>query len=338
MKKLCVVPMLVTVLCMSLSLPVCARQITVSLAGDCSLGKLATHTYGGSFNDYFDRNGPEYFFQNVRAIFEADDMTLVNFEGVLTESNHLVPKTFNIKGHPGYISILPVSGIDAVTFGNNHRIDYGAQGIEDTLNAFSSIGLPYAFDEHVGFYTAKNGMKIGYVSINVLDGEGPAGIYVQTGINKLKEMGSDIILVCPHWGIEREHYPTPEQTAFGRACIDLGADLVVGCHPHVLQGFECYNGKYIIYSLGNFCFGANKNPKDKDSMIVQATFAEDDKTGERAFFMQVIPCMISSQSKCNDYCPTPAHGAARSRIIANLNRFSQPFGTAVSDEGIVTTR
>ncbi len=337
MKRLCTAFALALLLSVSFELPVMARQVTISLAGDCSLGKLATHTYGGSFNDYFDHNGPQYFFQNVRPIFEADDMTLVNFEGVLTESNHLVPKTFNIKGHPAYIGILPVSGIDAVTFGNNHRIDYGAQGIEDTLQAFASINLPFAFDEHVGLFTAPNGMTIGYVSVNVLDGEGPAAAYVQAGIAKLREIKSDLILVCPHWGVEREHYPTPEQTTFGHMCIDLGADLVVGCHPHVLQGFECYNGKYIIYSLGNFCFGANKNPKDKKSMIVQATFSQDDQTGELTSFMQVIPCMISSQTKCNDYCPTPAAGAERSGIIANLNRFSKPFCVTVSEEGIVST-
>ncbi len=338
MKKLYACLTLTFLFCMLLALPVCAKQVTISLAGDCSLGKLATHTYGGSFNEYYDHNGPAYFFQNVRSIFEADDMTLVNFEGVLTESNQLVPKTFNIKGHPEYIGILPVSGIDAVTFGNNHRIDYGAQGIADTISAFASIGLPFAVNENLGIFTAKNDMKIGFVSVNVLDGEGEALAFVQSGVRALRDQQCDVVLACPHWGIEREHFPTPEQTNFGRACIDFGADLVVGCHPHVLQGFECYNGKYIIYSLGNFCFGANKNPKDKNSMIVQVTFAIDDETQQQSSFMQVIPCLISSETKRNNYCPTPATGVARSKIIANLNRFSNPFNVCISQEGVVTTK
>ena len=140
------------------------KSVVISLAGDCSLGNLSIHGYEGTFREMYDRHGPGYFFQNVKSVFEADDMTLVNFEGVLTNSNHLVKKAFNIKGKPEYIQILPEAGIEAVSFGNNHRIDYGEQGIADTLAAFASIQLPYACNEVTGLYETEDGVKVGFRS------------------------------------------------------------------------------------------------------------------------------------------------------------------------------
>ena len=88
----------------------------------------------------------------------------------------------------------------------------------------------------------------------------------------MKKAGAQIIIVNFHWGIEKQYTPDENQKALAHLAIDEGADLVIGHHPHVLEGIEKYNGKYICYSLGNFCFGANRNPKDKDTMIFQQTF------------------------------------------------------------------
>lgn len=93
-----------------------------------------------------------------------------------------------------------------------------------------------------------------------------------SNINAAKEAGAQIIVVFFHWGTERETVPDSVQMELGHAAIDAGATLVVGSHPHVIQGMENYNGHTIVYSLGNFCFGGNKNPSDKDCMIVQQTF------------------------------------------------------------------
>ena len=104
--------------------------------------------------------------------------------------------------------------------------------------------------------------------------------------------------------------------------IDQGADLVVGHHPHVLQGIEKYQGKNIVYSLGNFCFGGNKNPSDKDTMIFQQTFtvengklAEDDVTN-------IIPCSLSSESGYNNYQPMVLEGSEKERVLQKIEDFS----------------
>ena len=310
------------------------QSVTISLAGDCSLGSLSVHGYGGSFREMYDHHGPGYFFQNVKSVFEADDMTLVNFEGVLTNSNNRVKKEFNIKGKPEYIQILPEASIEAVSFGNNHRIDYGAQGIADTIAAFSSIQLPYVGNETVGIYETENGVKVGFVSVSVVDQGRGVETYLENGIAQLKQDEIDVILACCHWGQELSYYPNSYQQELGRKCIDWGADLVVGCHPHVLQGVDAYKGKYIIYSLGNFCFGANRNPKDKNTMIAQVKFTmgEDNMAGSE---LTLIPCKISSVSNRNDYCPTLAEGESKADIIQRLQTYSARFGVVIKEDGRV---
>lgn len=307
-------------------------ELTVSAAGDVSLGILQIHDYAGTFREMYDQQGPAYFFQNVKYIFEADDMTIVNFEGVLTESTDLVEKQYNIKGDPSYIEILPSGSIEAVSFGNNHRMDYGKQGSDDTVALFEENEIPYAYDGNLGIYETK-GLRIGFVSVNeVYDGH-KVETWLEDGIKKLQEDGADLILACCHWGAEREDYPEDYQQKLGKKCIDWGADLVLGCHPHVLQGIEVYNGKFIVYSMGNFCFGANRNPKDKETMIFQQTFTFIDGVKQEDQQARVIPCFVSSVMSRNDYCPTPAEDRDYVSILERINTLSEPFGTEFAGDG-----
>ena len=310
--------------------------VTISMAGDCTLGNTQLQGYAGTFNEMYDQKGPAYFFQNVKDIFEADDMTIVNFEGVLTESNDKVEKAYNLKGKPEYNQILVDADIEAASLGNNHRIDYGKQGMIDTQAALDEIGLTYAYDDVTDIYETKDGIKIGIVSVDeVYDGT-KVETYLQDGIARLKEEGANIILACCHWGIEHVYYPESYQTELGQKCIDWGADFVIGCHPHVLQGIDNYHGKYMLYSLGNFCFGGNRNPQDKDTMIAQVTFQLEDGVPRGEARLQVIPCTLSSVTSRNDFCPTPAQGEKRESIIENLNTYSQSVGVSIDQDGWVS--
>lgn len=307
-------------------------SLTVSAAGDVSLGILQIHGYEGTFREMYDLQGPSYFFQNVKDIFDADDMTIVNFEGVLTESTDLVEKQYNIKGSPDYIQILPLGSIEAVSFGNNHRMDYGQQGSDDTVALFEENSIPYAYDDKIGIYETQ-GIRIGFVSVNeVYDGE-TVEVWLEDGIKQLQEENVNLIIACCHWGIEMESYPNDYQQELGRKCIDWGADMVLGCHPHILQGIEIYNGKFIIYSMGNFCFGGNRNPKDKETMIFQQTFTFIDGVKQENLDARVIPCYISSVMSRNDYCPTPAEGSGYLSILDRINTLSEPFGTRFAEDG-----
>lgn len=305
---------------------------TVSCAGDCSLGNHKDQDYANSFCQMYDlQKNPAYFFKNVYDIFSDDDMTIVNLEGALTSSNQYRPnRTFNIKGDPEYVKILTEGSVEAVSMGNNHRADYGDVGVRDTVEALESENIVYAYDSNVGIYENK-GIRVGIISVNeASDGKGVEK-YITQGIDSLKEAEVDLIFVCCHWGIEKDYYPKAYQTELGHKCIDWGADLVIGHHPHVLQGVEVYQGKYILYSLGNFSFGANRNPSDKDTVIFQQTFTFINGEKQEDAKGQVIPCRVSSVNNRNDYCPTPSVGEERERILKRIQEFSAPFQTKMED-------
>lgn len=311
------------------------QTITISAAGDCSLGNHQEQEYAFSFRQVYDQIEDEgYFFANVREYFENDDMTIVNFEGVLTYSEERdETRTYNIKGDPAYARLLTAGHIEAVSFANNHRMDYGSKGSDDTVAALEAEGITYAYDRNVGIYETEKGIRIGFVSVNeVAWGLGSEQLLAE-GIGKLQEQGVDLILACCHWGIEKDNYPTENQQYLGRKCIDLGADLVIGHHPHVLQGVEEYNGKFIVYSLANFCFGANRNPVDKDSMIFRQTFTFVDGVKQEDRQVQIIPCSVSSVKDRNNFQPTPAQGEEASRIIERINSYSQGYGVIFAQDG-----
>ncbi len=311
-------------------------SITISAAGDVTLGTHQEQDYWYSFRQVYDEAEDEsYFFENVLDIFSEDDMTLVNLEGPLTDAAEAREgQIYSIKGDPEYVHILTAGSVEAVSMGNNHRLDYSEQGSDDTVALLEEADISYAYDDVVGIYETK-GIRIGFVSVN--EAYWGAGVEktMEQGIAMLKEEGVNLILACCHWGVEREYYPEDYQQTLGRKCIDWGADLVIGHHPHVLQGIEEYQGKYIIYSLGNFCFGANRNPADKDTMIFQQTFTFEKGVKREDGDIRIIPCSVSSVSSRNDFKPTPASGEDAKRIIDRVNEFSKDFGVQFDENGVL---
>ena len=310
--------------------------ITISAAGDATLGNYFGQDYSWSFREMWEKQqDASYFLENVYDIFSGDDMTVVNLEGSLTRAEERREnQTYCISGDPEYVNILTEGSVEAVTMANNHRLDYFEQGTKDTVAALDDAGIAYAYDSHLGIYETK-GIRIGFVAVNEV-GQG-AGVekYLRDGIGLLQEEGADLILACCHWGVERENYPEEYQQSLGKQCIDWGADLVLGHHPHVLQGIEEYKGKYIVYSLGNFCFGANRNPADKDCIIFQQTFTFLDGERQTDTEARVIPCSISSVSNRNDYKPTPAGDDEARRILDRMNEYSMQFGVQLDEEGYI---
>lgn len=309
-------------------------SITISAAGDVTLGNYPEQGYYLSLPyTYEELKDDSYFFENVYDIFSADDMTLVNLEGVFTNStNRREGQTYSLSGKPEYVKALTAGSIEMVSMANNHRLDYHEEGTKDTVAVLEQEGIIYAYDDITGIYETK-GIRIGFVSVNEVSQGWAVEKYLEQGIASLQDQEVDLIIACCHWGVEREYFPENYQQSLGKKCIDWGADLVIGHHPHVLQGIEEYNGKYIVYSLGNFCFGANKNPADKDCMIFQQTFTFVDGVKLENKDIRVIPCSISSVKERNDFKPTPATGDEAQRIMDRINEFSAGFGLTFDAEG-----
>ena len=304
-----------------------SAQVTISAAGDFTLGTDENFDYSTSLPARYEEvQDPGYFLQNVKDIFASDDLTIVNLEGPLTTSEERADKQFSFKGDPSYTEILTNGSVEACNLANNHSKDYGIQGYEDTIANVEAAGIKTFGYERTAIWET-NGVKVGLAGVYELAEGMDCQDDMTATIQSLKDAGADLVIVSFHWGVEKENYPDETQQTLAHAAIDQGADLVLGHHPHVLQGIEKYQGKYIVYSLGNFCFGGNKNPSDKDTMIFQQTFTLENGEVVEDDAINIIPCRISSEDDYNNYQPTPAEGEEAQRILGRIQEYSQGFGT-----------
>lgn len=299
--------------------------ITISAAGDCTLGTDEGFNYKRSFKGKYDAvQDPAYFFQNVQPVFAQDDLTIVNMEGTLTEETTREPKQFAFKGDAEYAKILTAGAVEAANLANNHSFDYGKKSYEDTITALEAEGISSFGYERTAVMDIK-GVKVGLAGVYELAEHIDCKQDLLDNIASLKEQGAQIIIVSFHWGQEKENVPSDVQVELAHAAVDNGADLVLGHHPHVLQGIEEYKGKNIVYSLGNFCFGGNSAPSDMDTMIFQQTFTVKDGKLQEDNVTNILPCKISSayEEGYNNYQPILAEGDQKEKIFERLSEYSQ---------------
>ncbi len=297
-------------------------EITITAVGDVTIGYDVQHERKGS--GLFDKelkkqnNDPNFIFRNVLDIFSSDDLTIANFEGVLADESQVSWKkkdAFNFLGDPAYASVLKNNSVEAVTMENNHIGDFGEAGLNATVNAMESAGVVWANKNHMAVYEAQ-GLRIGMLAYQIVpplrsDEMQAAELQekVAADIAAAKETyACDIVTVSFHWGKELDYSPRNEspyrQITLGRAAIDAGADLVLGHHSHRINPIEQYNGRYIVYSLGNCSFAGNKKPSDMCTFIFQCKFRV--KNGEIVGNpFRIIPCRISSRRDYNDFAITP---------------------------------
>ena len=300
-------------------------SFTVSVFGDCTLGTDEYFDWDSSLNNYYDMYGADYFLENVRDILEADDLTIANLEGALTYAEEREDKTFAFKGEPEYVRILSDSGVECANTANNHSHDYGEESYQDTLDAMDQYGLKHFGYDEVLTMDVK-GVKVGILGIYELDDHKEREPQLRANMQKLKDAGSEVIIAIFHWGNELEEEPDENQIYLGHLAVDLGANLVCGHHPHVLQGIEVYKGVNIFYSLGNFCFGGNTHPYDFDTAIFQQTFTVDANGVKQDNVTNIIPCCVSSDWDYNNYQPTPQEGYEAERILEKIQERSDMIG------------
>ena len=302
--------------------------VTISATGDVTIGGDTRKKNQSIFDKQLEKeaSGLSFPMENVRGIFEADDMTLVNFEGTLTTTKSATKNSFSFAAPPEYVQVLTTGDVEAVSLENNHIMDHGDKGYEETCRTLESAGIVYSGHLGSGVYTTDTGVTIGMLSYQTFNGKYPA-IYeaIEGDIAALRAQGAQIVIVSYHWGEEKDYVPNERQVPLGRATIDAGADLVIGHHSHRINPIEEYNGKYICYSLGNFSFAGNTRPDDMDSYIFQQRFiVRPDGAAENAGF-RVIPVSISSQENVNDFKPTPSSSENAQRIVERLLELNKKF-------------
>lgn len=276
-------------------------SLALTFGGDCTFGRGRDFPYRGSFDEMYDKKGKNYFFSGIPAFFD-DDLTMVDFEGTLTNAKRYAQKKYVFKGRPEYADILTAGSIDVVTVANNHSMDYLQKGFDDTLAHLSSRVAVSGY-ARMPIIEVK-GVRIGFVSNVGWSFDAAQKRFIKNAVASLRKAGADIIIFNYHWGIEGRYKSDATQHAIGRYCIDQGADLVIGHHPHVVQEVEVYRGKPIAYSLGNLVFGGNHNPREKSCLIFRQNFAFD--LGTRKVVdssYEALPYRVSSVNYRNDYHP-----------------------------------
>lgn len=297
-------------------------EILLSFTGDCILGTDEFFAWDTGLPAYYNLYGPEYFLKNVRSIFEEDDLTIVNMEGTLTEETTRVDKQFAFKGDPEYVKILTSSSVEAANVANNHSHDYGEKSFQDTVQMLEENGIKTFGYDDVAVLEVK-GIRVGMFGIYELDDHLERIPQVKQDIAKLKDQNVDIIVAVFHWSNELVTVPDENQVTLAHLAIDEGADVVVGHHPHVVQGIDEYKGKMIAYSLGNFCFGGNTRPTEMDTFIFQQKFILDGKRNITGSEYKVIPCRVSSETTYNNYQPTPLVGEEAKETMDKIEERSQ---------------
>lgn len=276
--------------------PPTSNQVTFSFVGDV----LLTDTVG----DVMKQNGYDFPYKKLTSELQAADFTIANLESPFTDKGQKQTKEYVYRSSPLALPALMQAGVDMVNLANNHIMDYGQVGLVDTMDYLDHAGMMRVgagHDDQEAYkpvIVEKKGRKIAVfgfsrvvpaVSWYAAKGHpGVAGVYdskrALEAIKKAREE-VDLIVVIAHWGEERKDLHNKIQTDLAHSFIDAGADLIVGGHPHVLQGFEQYKGKWIAYSMGNFIFTTRADaPNTWDSGILNASCSM-----ERVCELELIP-------------------------------------------------
>lgn len=254
--------------------PLPPYHYTLCFAGDVSL------LDGGSTVTALDENGLDWCLgETLLNHMRNADVMCLNSEFSFTERGTRIEKNFNFRATPSRISVLQDMGTDIAILANNHVFDYGEVGLLDTLETFENAGLPYVgagrnIDAASAIWYAELGdITVAYIAGNRVEWEMQTrgateelpGVFRTAESNDLMlqrireaREKADYVVVYEHWGQEGTTDLEGYQLDSGKAFIDAGADVVVGDHPHVVQGIEWYNGKPILYSMGNYWFTSSK--------------------------------------------------------------------------------
>ena len=311
--------------------------ITITAGGDFTIGGDSRKSISKNlFEKELAKRGGDVNFtmENTRDIFLADDLSIINFEGTLTDSTYVPAEKkgneFLFSAPPSYVSILPDNGIEAVSLENNHILDHGQDVYEETQQHLADAGIVWSNSEHLGVIEVK-GVQIAMLSYLCIDRYERLWDKVPADIAAAKAQ-YPIVIVSFHWGNELDYTPTKNQIKMGRLAVDAGADLVLGHHSHRIEPIECYNGVYICYSLGNFCFSGNNKPSDMSSFLFQTRFRLNTEGVISNEGFRIIPIRISSSSSYNNFTPTVlTKDTAVDSVITTMKSNGKKLEYAVND-------
>lgn len=317
------------------------EQVTMDFTGDINLAE------GWSTTRYLDgRNGniQECFSTALWEEMQSVDILMINNEFAYSNRGEaLAGKAYTFRAEPQRVASIVELGTDVLSLANNHVYDYGEEALLDTLDVVEEAGIPYVgagrnLEEAMKpVYFIANGRKIAIVSATQIERstnytkeatDESGGVLKTLNPDKFLSViqeadgRSDYVIAFVHWGTENTNHYEGDQIELGRKFIDAGADVIIGGHTHCLQGFDYYNGKPIIYSLGNYWF----NDRTIDTGLSQVTIHTDSNEIEFRF----LPCI---QRGCVTSLVEDA--GEKQRILEFMQQISSS-NVSVGEDGSVT--
>ncbi|MBC2188238.1 CapA family protein [Listeria booriae] len=307
--------------------------ITLTMVGDNSFGTYPETPEHLKFDNVFKKNNgtDTYVYQNCLPWFKSDDYTVINAESAFTTATKAEVKMWRIKSDPAHVAFLPASGIEAANLANNHTMDYFQVGYDDTLKAFKDNDIP-VFNKDMPLITKIGGIKTVFLGYDCRSSQQSPSYLAQIEADVKKYKKDDtLVIVNMHWGVEYHETPVDYQTQFGHAIIDAGADIIMGSHPHRLESVEKYNSKYIVYSMGDFAFGADPTLLSRMTSMFRLRFTEENNQITLKS-ISIVPTYENSDGSLNEnnYQPLPVFGADAKKIVNELIRISKPINGGVT--------
>ena len=314
------------------------KTVTIGFGGDTMLGRLV--------NEKIKQTSYTYPWGTLLPLLKKTDLNIINLETTLTKSEQKVEKVFNFKSDPQNVQLLKAGSIDIVSLANNHSLDFGPTGLQETTATLDAAGIAHvgagnnAHEAAAPVITTVHGITIGILGITDNEpgwqaSENKPGInYIAVGnIQKVKPMIEalrpqvDLLVVTTHWGPNMRQRPTQAFQDFAHALIDTGVDIIHGHSAHIFQGIEIYKNKLILYDTGDFVDDYRVNPtlRNDHSFFFQVTIG---KTGVK--YLTLTPIIISNMQAL------VATGPEKRLIIQRMQKLSAEFGTHVPDNGLLT--
>ncbi len=284
-------------------------------------------------------------------IMKGMDLMWINNEFTYSDRGEPLPgKAFTFRSSPSHVSYLSDLGVDIVGLANNHSYDYGEVSLLDTLDTLKKAGIPYVgagrnIEEAASpVYLETNGFTIAYVAASCAEQyiytpeatESAPGILLCVDDTRILKSirtaaeNADYVIVLPHWGTEQSTWLQDKQRDSARAYIDAGADAVIGAHPHILQGIEYYNGKPILYSLGNFWF----DNYDIDTIVAELHFSGTTMRDDPSLEGTTPELIVYPGTQTGSHTYIAASESWEDRILRYIETISQ-YGIQIDENRVV---
>jgi poly-gamma-glutamate synthesis protein (capsule biosynthesis protein) len=300
-----------------------STEVVLIGTGDTMLGSWATEVISDS--------GIGYPFKYIRSYLKDSDVFFTNLEAPFGTLGKPFEKKYTYRVSPKMIEVLKDGKINIVSLANNHTMDYGFECLDETRSLLRANNIHFVgagknlIEARQPVVINKKGKTIGFLAYSLTFPEEfwatdttagtcfPWEEFVFSDVKTLKER-CDMVVVSCHWGEELRNTPKPYQVKFAHRLLDNGADLILGHHPHVVQGIENYRNKWIFYSLGNFIFGSYSDSA-RESFILKVKIKENLSTT-----LQLIP--INVYNKEVNFSPKPLMGRHKEAFLEMMKKLS----------------